>query len=183
MVALVPLFPVSSRERVEEKCVGSELDTDYLLSLAEIMRASFGEQMDYKKRNENIQIPSIRDAWHRCIRVTFSRGAVLKSKRGFRFPSLKAYYVKKGDSGCSAPVLGGHRGGPDLLGMDINVCFRLGEMSRRRSWLQLYVLVTRDPQMSWEPQQLIAIQSRYLGSARPEQACFMLISRPSDKPN
>lgn len=118
--------------------------------------------------------------WHCCICVTFTRGAVLKSKRGFRFPSLKAYYMKKGDSGCSAPVLGGHRGGPDLLGMDINVCFWLGEMSRRRSWLQLYVLVTRDPQMSWEPRQRGAhCYSEQVAVLSPPGASLFHVDQPS----
>lgn len=36
---------------------------------------------------------------------------------------------------------------------DINVCFQLGEMSRHLGWLQLYVLVTRDPHMSWDLRQ------------------------------
>lgn len=52
-VALFLLSLADSRERVAEQCVRSGLDADYLhnmvLLLAQIIRVSLREQMDYKK--------------------------------------------------------------------------------------------------------------------------------------
>lgn len=90
----------------------------------------------------------------------------------------------------------GEGGQRQAWSQDINVSLQLWEMSHHLRELQLYVLVTRDPHMSWDLQQsemadlscweqkvLIDIHGRYLSSICPEQVCLMLISCPSDKLN